>query len=82
VVELNAAVAVGMAEGLEQGLHLIDAIEARGSMAGSHYLHAAKADLLRRLARPVEAAAAFERALGLVTNEVERQYLLQQRQAL
>lgn len=82
VVELNAAVAVGMADGLDQGLRLIEAIEARGGMAGSHYLHAAKADLLRRLGQPVDAAAAFERALELVTNEVERQYLLLQRQAL
>ncbi len=82
VVELNAAVAVGMAEGIERGLHLIEAIEARGGMAGSHYLHAAKADLLRRLGHPVAAAAAFARALELVTNEVERNYLNQQLQAL
>ncbi len=82
VVELNAAVALGMAEGLGRGVQMIEAIEARGTMAGSHYLHAAKADLLRRLGRPVDAAAAFDRALALVTNEVERQYLHQQRQAL
>lgn len=82
VVELNAAVAIGMADGIERGLHLIVAIEARGDMAGSHYLHAAKADLLRRLGQPVAAAAAFARALELVTNEVERNYLNQQLQAL
>jgi RNA polymerase sigma-70 factor (ECF subfamily) len=82
VVELNAAVAVGMAEGFEQGLRMIESIEARGGMAGSHYLHAAKADLLRRLGQPVAAAAAFARALELVTNEVERHYLNQQLLAL
>ena len=82
VVELNAAVAVGMADGYAEGLRLVDALEARGELAKSHYLHAAKADLLRRLGRTAEAAAAFERALALVANQVERDYLQQQRDAL
>jgi RNA polymerase sigma-70 factor (ECF subfamily) len=82
VVELNAAVAVGMAGGVAHGVQLIESIEARGALAGSHYLFAAKADLLRRLGRLGDAAVAFDRALELVTNEVERNYLQQQRQAL
>jgi RNA polymerase sigma-70 factor (ECF subfamily) len=82
VVELNAAVAVGMADGYADGLRLIDAIEARGELATSHYLHAARADLLRRLERTTEAAAAFDQALSLVSNQVERDYLKQQRDAL
>ena len=82
VVELNAAVAVGMADGYARGLELIGAVEARGELAKSHYLYAAKADLLRRLGRKAEAAAAFDRALALVANEVERDYLQQQRDSL
>jgi RNA polymerase sigma-70 factor (ECF subfamily) len=82
VVELNAAVAVGMADGYEHGLRLIDAVEARGELARSHYLYAARAGRLRRLERNAEAAAAFDQALSLVANEVERDYLKQQREAL
>lgn len=82
VVELNAAVAVGMADGYARGLELIEAVEARGELARSHYLYAARADLLRRLGRKAEAAAAFDRALALVANEVERDYLQQQRDSL
>ena len=78
VVELNAAVARGMAEGLELGLALIEEIEARGVLAKSHYLYAAKADLLRRLGRNAEAFDCFGQALALVSNDVERDFLLQQ----
>ena len=82
VVELNAAVAVGMADGYVHGLDLIDALAARGELATSHYLPAARADLLRRLGRTEKAVAAFNQALALVSNQVERDYLLQQRNAL
>jgi RNA polymerase sigma-70 factor (ECF subfamily) len=82
VVELNAAVARGMADGYAHGLALIEAIAARGELAKSHYLHAARADLLRRMGRATEAAAAFDQALALVSNEVERDFLRQQRAAL
>src|SRR5665213_778749 len=58
VVELNAAVAMAMAEGPERGLAWIDAIDARGELAGYHLLPAARADLLRRLGRRAAAAVA------------------------
>ena len=71
VVELNRAVAIAMSEGLEQGLALVDAIE----LPGYHWLPAARADLLRRLNRYEESAAAYREALTLVTNEAERRFL-------
>jgi RNA polymerase sigma-70 factor, ECF subfamily len=72
VIELNRAVAIAMASGPEQGLALIDRIETLG---GYHLLHAARADLLRRLDRRKEAAEAYERALQLVTQPAERSFL-------
>ena len=75
VIELNRAVAVAMAEGPERGLALIDAIDGLDSY---HLLHAARGDLLRRLGRRAEARAAYERALGLATNPVERAFLREQ----
>jgi RNA polymerase sigma-70 factor (ECF subfamily) len=72
VVELNRAVAVAMAEGPEAGLELIDALEGLDSYL---HLHAARADLLRRLGRDDEARSAYERALDLVANPVERAFL-------
>ncbi len=75
VVELNRAVAVAMADGPERGLELIDAIEARGELDGYHLLHSARADLLRRLGRSAEAAAAYRRALELTENPVERRFI-------
>ncbi len=73
VVELNRAVAVAMAAGPERGLELIDGIE---GLDGYHPLHAARADLLRRLGRAAEASAAYARAVALTTNEAERAYLV------
>jgi RNA polymerase sigma-70 factor (ECF subfamily) len=75
VVALNHAAAVAMGERLERGLKLVEEIEAGGELAGYHLLPAAKADILRRLGRPEEAAAAYERALELVSVEAERRYL-------
>ncbi len=75
VVELNRAVAVAMADGLELGLALIDQIEARGDLPDYHWAAAARADLLRRLGRKKDAAAAYERALSTTTNDAERRYL-------
>jgi RNA polymerase sigma-70 factor (ECF subfamily) len=76
VVALNHAAAVAMGESLERGLALMAALDASGELAGYHLLPAAQADILRRLGRAGEAAAAYERALALVTNEAERRYLL------
>jgi RNA polymerase sigma-70 factor, ECF subfamily len=71
VVTLNRAVAVAMAEGPEQGLELLDAID----LPTYHLLHAARADLLRRLGRRDEAAASYRAALALEMNEGDRSFL-------
>ncbi|HXL41517.1 MAG TPA: DUF6596 domain-containing protein, partial [Actinomycetota bacterium] len=73
VVELNRAVAVAMADGPAAGLELIAPLEA--GLDRYQHLHTARADLLRRLGRFDEAAAAYERALGLTANAVERRFL-------
>jgi RNA polymerase sigma-70 factor, ECF subfamily len=75
VVELNAAVAHGLATDPGQALAWIERLESAGSLTQYHLLPAAKADLLRRLGRDAEAAQAYERALALVTNPAERRYL-------
>ena len=75
VVALNHAVAVAMAEGIEAGLARIEQIAASRVLEDYPYLHAARADLLRRLARFEDARAAYERALGLTANAAERRYL-------
>ncbi len=75
VVELNRAVAVSQAAGPAAGLALLDALDAGGSLAGYHLLPAARADLLRRLGRDAEAAAAYARALALAANPAERRFL-------
>jgi RNA polymerase sigma-70 factor (ECF subfamily) len=73
VVELNRAVAVAMADGPARGLAMVDALA--GELDGYHLFHAARADLLRRLDRREEAAAAYARAIELVANPSERAYL-------
>ncbi len=75
VVALNAAVATSMIDGPEAGLRAIEAIAARGDLADYRYLHAARADLLRRLDRMPEAALAYRRAIELTANEAEARYL-------
>jgi RNA polymerase sigma-70 factor (ECF subfamily) len=75
VVELNRAVAVGMAEGPAAGLALVERLEASGALDGYHLLPATRADLLRRLGRFPEAAAAYREALAVVATEAERRYL-------
>jgi RNA polymerase sigma-70 factor, ECF subfamily len=75
VVTLNRAVAVAMAEGTGAGLAIIDAVSSSGDLDDYHLLHAARADLLRRVGAPAEAANSYSRALSLATNESERRYL-------
>jgi RNA polymerase sigma-70 factor (ECF subfamily) len=75
VVELNRAVAVAMADGPAAGLALVDALADTGVLAGYHLLPATRADLLRRLGRRDEAAAAYRAALALATADAERRYL-------
>ncbi|HEY7132305.1 MAG TPA: RNA polymerase sigma factor [Candidatus Limnocylindrales bacterium] len=75
VVELNRAVAVAMADGPERGLAMVETIAVSGQLSEYPYLHSTRADLLRRLGRRAEAAAAYRRALELTTNEPERAFL-------
>jgi RNA polymerase sigma-70 factor (ECF subfamily) len=75
VVALNRAVAVAMAEGPEAGLEQVAALEASGELAGFHLLPATRADLLRRLGRRDDAAAAYRAALALAVAEPDRRYL-------
>jgi RNA polymerase sigma-70 factor (ECF subfamily) len=71
VVELNRAVAVAEAGDVEAALSLVDRLE----LDRYHYLHATRAELLRRLGRVEDARAAYERALELVHAEPERRFL-------
>jgi RNA polymerase sigma-70 factor (ECF subfamily) len=72
VVQLNRAVAVALAGDVDEGLALLDEV---AGLDQYHLLHAARADLYRRLERRDEAAAAYRRALELTTNEAETRYL-------
>jgi RNA polymerase sigma-70 factor, ECF subfamily len=82
VVALNRAIAVSMVDGPEAGLAAITALEAEGQLAGYRYLPAARADMLRRLGRRGEAAAAYRAALGLADNDAERAFLERRLDAL
>ncbi|HKB84263.1 MAG TPA: RNA polymerase sigma factor [Burkholderiales bacterium] len=75
IVELNAAAAIAMAQGPEQGLEWIDRVEARGELGDYHLLHAARADLLRRAGHGEAAAPHYRRAIELTRNPAERLYL-------
>jgi RNA polymerase sigma-70 factor (ECF subfamily) len=75
VVSLNRAVAVAMADGPERGLAIIDELDASGDLKDYHLLYASRADLLRRIGSHEQSAAAYRRALDMVTNESERRYL-------
>jgi RNA polymerase sigma-70 factor (ECF subfamily) len=75
VVALNSAVAIGMRDGPLAGLRAIDEIPDLRLLADYHLLPAARADLLRRLGRHEEAAAAYREALELVSSEPEERYL-------
>jgi predicted RNA polymerase sigma factor len=76
VVELNRAVAVGMAEGPAAGLALADALTGEPALKSYHLLPAVRGDLLRKLDRRAEAAAEFRRAASLTRNQRERTLLL------
>lgn len=75
VVSLNRAAAVAMVEGPRRALEIVDALAASGELDRYHLLHAARADLLRRLGSRADAAASYAQALALVTNEAERRFL-------
>ena len=74
-MSLNRAVAVAMVDGPGRALELVDALAATGELDGYHLLHAARADLLRRMGSRDEAAQSYARALSLATNDSERRFL-------
>jgi RNA polymerase sigma-70 factor (ECF subfamily) len=76
VVALNRAVAIGLARGPDAGIAELDALAEEPQLATYNYLSASRADFLRRLGRHAEARIAYEEALTLTDNEVERQFLL------
>ena len=75
VVALNHAVAVAMAEGPRRGLELMEELEKDSDLENYHLLHAARADMHRRLGSFTDAAKEYEKAFALATNESERRYL-------
>jgi RNA polymerase sigma-70 factor (ECF subfamily) len=75
VIELNHAVAVSMVDGPEHALRLVDSIGKRGELNSYHMLPAVRGDLLRRMGRQDEAAAAYRQALQSVGLEPERRFL-------
>lgn len=75
VIALNHAVSVAMGEGIEEGLKRIDDLGRAGALDRYYLFHAARADLLRRVNRSTEAAAAYERAASLTTNSIELDFL-------
>jgi RNA polymerase sigma-70 factor, ECF subfamily len=74
IVALNRAVAVAEVQGALSGLQLVDAIE----LPNYHWYHAVRADLLRRIGRTADAAAAYRLALEICENKMERDFLLRQ----
>ena len=78
VVALNRAVAVAQVAGPGAGLALVEGLD----LDGYHVFHTVRADLLRRLGRDVEAAAAYDAAIGLTDNAAERAFLQRRRDAL
>ena len=75
VVSLNRAAALAMVEGPRPALAVVDALAAGGELDRYHLLHAARADLLRRLGDGAQAAVSYRRAIALVTNDAERRFL-------
>jgi RNA polymerase sigma-70 factor, ECF subfamily len=82
VVELNRAVAVGMAFGPQAGLELVDELVVQGSLTGYHLLASVRGDLLAKLGRHEEARAEFELAASMTRNTRERQLLLERAASL
>jgi RNA polymerase sigma-70 factor (ECF subfamily) len=75
VVGLNQAVAIAMSGHLAEGLHRIDELGRSGALDQYYLFHAARADLLRRMKRTADAAAAYGKAIALATNPVEVRFL-------
>jgi RNA polymerase sigma-70 factor, ECF subfamily len=75
IVDLNRAVAIGMADSPQAALPLVDAIAATGQLDAYYLLHATRADLLRRAGRRSEARVSYRTALDLAPTETERRFL-------
>jgi RNA polymerase sigma-70 factor (ECF subfamily) len=75
IVDLNRAVAIGMADGPEAALPLVEAVAGTGQLDAYYLLHATRADLLRRAGRSSEASESYRAALGLAPTEAERRFL-------
>ena len=75
LVDLNRAVALGMAQGPEAALTELDALTASGRLDGYHLLHAARADMLTKVGRDAEARESLKTALELAPTEAERRLL-------
>ncbi|EDZ98163.1 unknown sigma factor, partial [Burkholderia sp. H160] len=82
VVELNRAVAVGMAFGPAAGLEIVDALAGNAALANYHWLPSVRGDLLVKLGRVDEARAEFERAAAMTRNTRERELLLDRARGL
>jgi RNA polymerase sigma factor (sigma-70 family) len=82
IVELNRAVALGMAFGPEAGLELLEQIKDEKPLANNHLFRSVRGDLLEKAGREAEAASEFRRAAGLTANERERQLLLARAETL
>ena len=81
IVELNRAVAVGMASGPRAGLEAVDTLRSDPALKGYHHLPSVRGDLLAKLGRVDEAREEFERAAGLTRNARERHLLLERARA-
>ena len=75
VVELNRAAALSFAAGPGEALELLDRLSGDPRLRAYPYLHAVRADLLRRVGRPAEASREYEAALALTANAAEREFL-------
>jgi len=75
IVSLNRAVAIAMVDGPQRGLALVDELASSGDLDEYHLLHAARADLLRRMGDNAESVKSYRRALALAGNESERRFL-------
>jgi RNA polymerase sigma factor (sigma-70 family) len=82
IVDLNRAIAIGMAYGPQAALEIVDGLATEPSLRTYHLVHSARGDLLFKLGRRAEARAAFDRAATLTRNESERALLRRRAQAV
>jgi RNA polymerase sigma-70 factor, ECF subfamily len=78
VVQLNRAIAVGMLQGAQAALNLLDELQGREQLKSYHLLYAARADFLKRLGKIDEAVTAYKKAISLVSQQAQKRFLEQQ----